>query len=454
MSAGTSVNRCLAAFVTSAEPPADAVAAASRAFVDTMAVMLAGVREPAAKLVRAMVIEESPSGAARIVGTSQRTSPGGAALANGTAAHALDFDDVSFVSLGHPSATLVPAALAAGELAGASGRTLLDAYCIGYDVQGRVGRAMNPSHYQRGWHCTSTIGALGAAAAAARAMRLDADRAAHALALAASHASGLKANFGTMTKPLHAGLAARGGVHAAMLAARGFTASDAALDGDQGFAVAFDGREKNLESSLARLGQRWELLEDGPNVKVYPSCAGTHPTIDALLDLRRRAGFSASDVESIEAGVDEVTPTILLYDRPRTGLEGKFSLHYCAAAAVIDGRVDLDSFEDAHVAASSYQGFLPRVTMRVDRSLDAAAPRLTQVALTIRLADGRTLRDRRTGAKGHADRPVTSAELADKFRSCAQRVLPATAVDRALAALERLDALPDASALTGILTGS
>src|SRR5205085_7422980 len=180
------------------------------------------------------------------------------------------------------------------------------AYCTGFEVQARVGRALNPSHYRRGWHCTSTIGTLGATAAAARAIGLDADRTAHALAVGVSLACGLKANFGTMAKSLHAGLAARSGIQAALLAADGFTASDAAIDGEQGFAVVFDGETPSLLASLASLGERWELVEDGPIVKIYPSCAGTHPTIDALLDLRRTIGFVAGDIESIDPGVDDV----------------------------------------------------------------------------------------------------------------------------------------------------
>src|SRR5207248_1870417 len=158
----------------------------------------------------------------------------------------------------------------------------------------------NPSHYRRGWHCTSTIGTLGAAAASARVLRLDADATAHALALAASHASGLKANFGTMTKPFHAGLAARNGVQAAQLAARGFTASDAALDGTQGFVFAFDGERRDVLPFVTDLGRRWEISETGPSVKLYPSCAATHPMLDMLLDMKRRAGFGADDVEPIE----------------------------------------------------------------------------------------------------------------------------------------------------------
>ena len=451
MTVAGSANRILAAFVASARPPAEAMTAAARAYTDTIAVMLAGAQEPAAVLVRALVAEESPDGPARIVGTSCRAAVGGAALANGTAAHALDFDDVSFVSLAHPSAPLVSAALAAGEQAGASGRTLLEAYCAGFEVQAQIGRAMNPSHYRRGWHCTSTIGTLGAAAAAARVLGLDADRVAHALGVAASHSGGLKANFGTMTKPLHAGLAARNGVHAAMLAARGFTASDAALDGEQGFAVAFDGETRSLSPALSMLGQRWDLVENGPIVKVYPSCAGTHPTIDALIDLGREVGFSASDVESIDAGVDELTPTILQYDRPRNGLQAKFSLQYCAAAAVIDGCVDLNSFDDARVTSAEMQAFLPRVSMHVDPNLDPSAPRLTQVALTVRLAGGRTLREQRTGARGHPDRPVSAMELATKFRSCAGRVLSEPAITGVLDVLARVDTLSDITALTALL---
>ncbi len=444
-------NRVLASFVASAQPSQQARAAAAKAFADTLGVMLAGVSEQAAVLVRALVAEESPSGPARIAGVAQRTSAGGAALANGTAAHALDFDDVSFVSLGHPSAVLVPAALAAGERRGATGAALLDAYCVGFEVQAVLGRAMNPSHYRRGWHCTSTIGTLGAAAAAARALALDAEQTARALALAASHACGVKSNFGTMAKPLHAGLAARNGVQAALLAARGFTASDAALDGEQGFVVAFDGDRSALQTALSGLGRNWEIVDAGPVVKIYPSCAGTHPTIDALLDMRRAAGFCAADVHSVEAGVDDLTPTILQYDRPRTGLEGKFSLHYCAAAALVDGRIDLETFEDARVAAPDLQAFLPRITMDVDPTLDSAAPRLTQVALTVRLADGRTLRERRTGARGHPDRPVTAAELEEKFRGCARRALGAPAIERLLEALADIEAIPHAGNLTELL---
>jgi 2-methylcitrate dehydratase PrpD len=185
----------LADFVVAAAPSAAARVAAARAVLDTVGVTLAGASEPAARIVR-RVVEPDGSGPCTVLGTGLRASAGNAALANGTAAHALDYDDMCFVSLAHPSAPLVAAALAAAEVAGASGRALLDAYIVGFEIEGRLGRAMNPRHYQRGWHCTSTLGTIGAAAAAARLLGLDRAAAGHALGIAASEASGLKENFG------------------------------------------------------------------------------------------------------------------------------------------------------------------------------------------------------------------------------------------------------------------
>src|SRR5437868_4005074 len=294
-----------------------------------------------------------------------------------------------FVSLAHPGAPLVAAALAAAESAGASGRALLDAYVVGFELEGRLGRAMNPRHYQRGWHCTATLGTIGAAAAVARLLGLDARTTGDALAIAASEASGLKANFGTMVKPLHAGLAARNGVVGALLAQAGLTASNTAIDGPQGFLQAMDSEHPSIAPFAADLGTRWEIVDTGVTVKLYPSCAGTHPTLDALLDLKRRHGFAAADVEAIEVGVDPIVPTILLYDRPASGLEGKFSMPFCAAAAIVEGQVGLETFAAARVADPAIAAVASRVTMKVDPGLDASKESLTQARVTVRLRDGR-----------------------------------------------------------------
>ena len=436
----------LGSFVMTAEPPPAARAAASRALLDTLGVTLAGASQPAARSVQ-RVIEQDGVGPCRVFGTAARASAGNAALANGTAAHALDYDDMCFVSLAHPSAPLVAAALAAAEATGASGRTLLDAYVVGFEIEGRLGRAMNPRHYQRGWHCTSTLGTIGAAAAASRVLGLDATAAGHALAIAASEASGLKENFGTMVKPLHAGLAARNGVLAAKLAQAGMTASAAAIDGPQGFLAAMDSEQRSLDGVAGDLGTRWEIVDTGITVKLYPSCAGTHPTLDALLDLRCREPFAAGEVDAIEIGVDAIVPTILIYDRPSSGLEGKFSMPFCAAAAVVDGRVGLETFAASRLADPAILAMQSRVTMRIDATLDASAPPLTQARVAVRLRDGRTLTAYANGARGYHDRPASDDELATKFLSCATQAMPEAQAAEALASLRAIESAVDIRAV-------
>ena len=429
-------------FAVRADPPPEARAAAARAVLDTIGVTLAGTSEPAARIVRETIASDG-GGPCRVIGVAVRASAENAALANGTAAHALDYDDMCFVSLAHPSAPLVPAALAAAELAHASGRALLDAYVVGFEIEGRLGRAMNPRHYQRGWHCTSTIGAIGSAAAAARLLGLDVDAALHALGIAASEACGLKENFGTMVKPLHAGLAARNAVLAARLAQSGFAASPRAIDGPQGLLAAMDSERTDLAETCADLGRRWEILDTGITVKLYPSCAATHPTLDALLDLRRREPFSFADVVAIEIGVDAVTPTVLIHDRPTTGLHAKFSMPFCVAAAVADGQVGIATFEDGHVGDPAIEAVRSRVTMSVDPTLDPAAPPLTQARIAVRLRDGRVLTTSANGARGYPERPASDYDLAAKFLACAARALPADRAARALDTIRSIETLSD-----------
>jgi 2-methylcitrate dehydratase PrpD len=439
----------LAEFAARAAPPADARSAAARAVLDTVGVTLAGASEPAARSVQRVVAHHG-SGPCTILGSEVRANPSDAALANGTAAHALDFDDMCFVSLAHPSAPLVSAALAVAEMAGASGEALLDAYIVGFEIEARLGLTMNPRHYRRGWHCTSTLGTIGAAAAAARLLGLDTASLAHALAIAASEACGLKENFGTMVKPLHAGLAARNGVLAAQLAQAGMTASAAALGGAQGFLAAMDSEHDGatLEQRSADLGSRWEIVDSGITVKLYPSCAATHPTLDVLLDMKRRDRFAAADVERIEVGVDAVTPTVLIHDRPTTGLEAKFSMPFCAAAAAVHGQVGIDTLDEVQLIDSAIVTVRDRVTMRVDPELDPSAPPLTQARVRVTLRDGRVLIASADGARGYADRPASDEELGAKFLSCATRALPHARATEALALLRNLATVADVRAVT------
>jgi 2-methylcitrate dehydratase PrpD len=442
----------LAQFVITCSPPAEARRRAAIAFLDTIGVMLAGAVEPASRSVQAVVAAGS-SGRCLVAGTRVRADAPAAALANGTAAHALDFDDMCFVSLAHPSAPLVPAALAAAELVRASGRHVLDAYVAGFELEARLGQTMNPRHYQRGWHCTSTLGTLGAAAAASRVMGLDADSCRHALGIAASQASGLKENFGTMVKPLHAGLAARNGVLAAQLAANGLTASDAAVDGPQGLLHAMDSERRDLPTLSADLGRRWEIVDTGIAVKLYPSCAATHPPLDAILDLRREHDLSADAIERIDIDVDAITPTVLIHDEPASGLEGKFSLPYCAAAAVVFGHVAIETFEATILGDPRVRAMMRRVRMQVDPALGAAAPPLTQARVRLTLRDGRTLTRQANGARGYPDRPASDAELDAKFSSCAARVLSPPRAATLLGQLRDFEQMTDVRTLTRLLTG-
>jgi len=449
--ATTSVTAGLSEFVSTGAPPLDARQRAAVAVCDTVGVILAGAPEAAARIARTVVGADG-LGPCRILGTSSSTSAADAALLNGVAAHALDFDDMCFVSLAHPSCALVPAALAAAELVEASGRSVLDAYVIGFEIECRLGATMNPRHYhERGWHCTSSIGTLGAAAAAARVLRLDAAATAHALGIAASSACGLKENIGTMVKPLHAGLAARNGLLAARLAKEGFTASEHAIDGAQGYLAAMDSERPAaaLAEALTDLDSRWEILDTGVTVKLYPSCAATHPPLDVLLDLKRRHGFTADEVEAIDVEVDSMTPRLLIHARPTSALEAKFSMPFCAAAAIVFGHPTIDTFDLPRIRDERVQALMTRVTMRANPAFDTAGPPLSQARVSVRLRDGRTVADRADGARGYPGR-LSDEELAAKFLGCAQRSLTSAASDRALAALRAIDDAADVRTLTAL----
>jgi 2-methylcitrate dehydratase PrpD len=427
----------LADFVVGAAVGADARTRAATAFTDTLGVMLAGATEPAARTVQAMAAEEG-AGPCRVIGTAIRTSTELAALANGVAAHALDYDDMCFVSLAHPSCALVAAILAAGELAEAPPHVLLDAYVVGFEIECRLGITMNPRHYhRRGWHCTSSIGTVGAATAAARVLGLDARTARHALGIAASAACGLKENIGSMVKPLHAGMAARNGVMAARLAQRGFTASAHAIDGPQGYLAAMDSEHTSLDAAISDLGSRWEILDTGITVKLYPSCAATHPPLDALIDLKRRERFTADEIRDIDVEVDSMTPRLLIHPRPADGLEAKFSMPFCAAAALVYPRIGIETFGVESIGNPDVQTLMPTVTLRANEAFDQAAP-LSQARVTVRARDGRTWSQFADGARGYPGR-LTDDDLESKFTDCAGRTLTPSATRAAWTALTRFE---------------
>lgn len=420
-----------------------------RAALDTIGCMLAGASEPVAAIVRDVARAEGGLPLCTVVGTSLRTSPTWAALANGAAGHAHDFDDTNFALLGHPSVPLLAAALACAEAEMADGATVALAYAIGFETDAALGAALNPDHYTRGWHATSSIGTLGCAAAAARILALDAGQTRHALGIAASLASGLKENFGSMTKPYHAGHAARNGVLAAQLARAGMTASESALDGRQGYAAALSGASLPADV-FDRLGQRWEIVTSGIAVKPYPSCALTHSAIDALVELRAAHRLSPTEVAAIEVGVNRVVPDVLRHDRPTSGLERKFSMPYCAAVALARGGVALGDFEERSVEAE-VGALLPRVRMVVDPSLPDGLEQQAWTRVTVTLTDGRVLASPARGAYGHPDRPLSPEALREKFLGCAAGVLPRDDAEGIVEQIERFEEIPDIRALTSRL---
>jgi 2-methylcitrate dehydratase PrpD len=441
----------LAEFVlklTPADVPDAVLAQVRRAALDTIGCMLAGASEPVAAITRAIARAEGGAPLCTVLGASLRTSPTWAALANGAAGHAHDFDDTSFALMGHPSVPLLAAALACGEAEMADGATVALAYVIGFEIDAALGEALNPEHYTRGWHATTSIGTLGCAAAAARILALDAAQARHALGIAASLASGLKENFGSMTKPYHAGHAARNGVLAALLAREGLTASDSALDGRQGYAAAFSGATLP-SSAFERLGHRWAIVHSGIAVKPYPSCALTHSAIDALLELRQSHRLSAGQIAGVEVAVNRVVPDVLRHDRPRSPLERKFSMQFCAAAALARGGVGLGDFEDAPVDAD-VQELMDRVSMVVDPALPDGLEQHAWSRVRVRLTDGRTLQTPARGASGHADQPLSDAQLRAKFLTCARGLRPDVA-EGVADQIAHLDEIPDIRALTSRL---
>ena len=428
----------------------DAERRAASAFVDTVACMLAGAEDDAPRAAYAGVARWG-AGSATVAGTPHRLAAPWAALVNGAAAHALDYDDILEISNAHVSAVLVPALLALGQERDADGGSCVDAFIVGVEVLARLGEALNKTHYFRGWHTTSTLGAPAAAAACARLLRLDAARTTAALSLATSLASGGKRQFGTMAKPLHAGLAAKNGIMAAALAEAGVTAAADAYEGERGFVDLFAGvpRER-LEAAVADFDAPPAITRHGLWQKVYPCCGSVHRSLDALLDMRREGGLRPQAVAEIDALLPEIEMHNLPYETPADAMQARFSLPYLLASALVDGRLALDAFFGGALARPDVRMLIPRIRMRPDPSQGGDAnvkEAPIRATVTVRLAGGdersRTVQEPR----GHPCSPIGRDALHAKFVDCASRTLPAAELD---AAYEALDGLAGARSLDGI----
>ena len=408
------------------------------AVVDTVGITLAGAGEDATVLVRRVLGAEGPSGAAPILGTSLRTAILDAAMINGTAAHAVDYDDMARNMGGHPSVPVVPVVLALGEQLGATGAQVLEAFIVGYEAECRIGRVVHPHHYQAGWHPTSTLGVFGAAAAAARLLGLDVAKTATALAIAASSASGVKANFGTMVKPLHVGQAARDGLMAALLASEGFTANPAALEHKEGFFQAYDGLgEVHVDRMLAE-PELLEVEQPETGLKQFPCCGSTHPAILAMLALTTSEHIDPASVTRIRLRTHRMRLPHTDNPDPQSPLGAKFSIQYVIARALADRRVGLADFEGDAYRQPVVRRLLALTA--VEAFAEDSPAREFAAEVTVELADGRTLTGEAASALGRGpDNPMSDAEMWRKFSDCAAKVMPPTQARCAYDALARLD---------------
>lgn len=368
--------------------PPDVILVARQCTLDTLGVTIAGAGQPAAEVLRgalgiAGADGSGGQGLATVLGTTARAEPVSAALANGTAGHALDYDDVSGPITAHPSVVVLPAVLALAERRGASGAEVVTAFVAGYEAMVRVGRALGTEHYARGFHTTGTAGALGAAAGCARLLGLDAAATETALGIAATQAAGLKAVFGTDCKPLHAGRAASNGVLAALLASGGFTAPPNVLGAAQGLAATHSAHFD--EDALAEpFGQPWYTTET--LFKLHAACYLTHASIECALQLRQQTDWRLADFRAAELRVPPGHLRVCGIEAPRTGLEGKFSLRYATALALATGRTDESQFTDARVEDPVIEAVRRGVTVQTDPTLETYAS-----SLAVLISDGRRL---------------------------------------------------------------
>lgn len=418
-------------------------------FTDTIGVLVAGWHDPAPALLRRMMPPAEEADFAGYLATSGAAAPD-VGLLLGTAAHALDYDDVALN--GHPSAVLVPAILAEARETGADGAQMAAAYLAGYETWAELCTRDADLHHGKGWHPSAVFGTVAATAAAAVLRRQDAATAARSVGIAASLAGGVVANFGSMTKPYQLGRAVRSGLEAVRLAEAGLTSAPDALEHDLGFLAAFSPKGAVDRARPVRLGEEWRILSRGLNVKLYPMCYATHRVLDGMGDLCRQHDVAPEAIEAVELDIGAIQAAILRNHRPRTPAEAKFSAEFAAAAMAVARRCGLAEMDPAFVLRPEVQAIFPKVTVRQLEGRDATESSLSPYdRVRIVLTDGAVLDSGPiTHPRGHMKRPPCRAELRGKFEDCAWAGrVRAEAATELFDACQRIDALPGLAALIG-----
>jgi 2-methylcitrate dehydratase PrpD len=440
--------------------PPEVIRLAQGFLLDGLGVALAGSTEEGSRILQAHVRQMGGKAEATVFGSGFMVPAAKAALLNGTAGHAMDYDDTQLSTskegvyglLTHPTVPVLSAALAIGEKLRVSGKDLLFAYILGVEVECRIADAINRRHYQSGFHSTATMGGLGAVAAVGKLLHLGEEPLARALGIAASMSGGLRENFGTMTKPFHAGRAAETGVTAAQLAEKGFTSARNILEAKRGFFNAMAGGYDEAKIS-GRLGCPYFLQEPGISIKPYPSGSLSHPAQDVILDLVKKHDLRAGDIETIEVGTNSNVPNALIYPMPKTALEGKFSIPFCMAIAVLDRKAGIVQFRDRKVRDPRVVELMKRVTLYVDDELEALGYDQVRSRVRVKLKNGETIEGRADVARGHPLKPMSWAEIGEKFRDCARLVLSRKSTEEAIEIVANLDRMRSISSLLRVIAG-
>ena len=439
--------------------PNDVLDLARKSILDGLGLALCGSVAKSGEIVRAYLKSMGAmSGGATVIGSSLKAPARFAAFANATGIHADDYDDTQLAVaedrvyglLTHPTAPALPGALALAEAHSKSGKDLLLAYNVGVEVECKIAEAIHPRHYEDGFHTTGTVGALGSAASAAKLLEFERPRGLTTLGIAASEAAGLRENFGTMTKPLHAGRAAESGVAAAELAALGWTATDQVLEAPRGFFHAAGGGF-DPASIMNKLGNPWTFVSPGVSIKPFPSGSLSHPGMTEMQRLIREHHLSAEQVEHVQVGANKNNLNALIHHRPTDNLQAKFSMEFCMAALLLYGKAGLSEFTDEVVNRPAVQEMIRRIDFGVDPVAEAAGYNKMTTLMRIKLKDGRTISGQAEVAKGHPLNPMSYDEVAAKFLDCAAFAKwPAAKAKSVVDMVRKLENVPDVRRITAL----
>jgi len=457
------LTEAIASFVVNTPPddiPEAAIARARKGIADTVGVMLAGVSSQTAPPLLRYAARPGNGGSIPILGTGMTASPEVAALVNATLGHALDYDDVITLIPGHPSAVILAAVMSTFEAGKVDPGALLQAYVIGIEVGAKLGLGIGIGHYYRGWHATGTLGIFAAVTALARLQHFDVETTRRAIGIATSMASGVQRNFGTMMKPFHSGWAARNALVAAELATDGLEAAPDALESDGGFFAVYGDQKSDPSRAAAQLGRPYVLIDPGQSLKRYPCCYALHRPIEAILELRKAHGLTIENTDSVLCSLAPGGLKPLPYSRPKTGLQGKFSLEYALAASLLDGKIDLWTFSDEAVNRPEIQQLLPRMRTVEDPACAAEDPLAHNrsagsrgfVTVQVTTRNGETVMARVDKPKGSPERELSWDDVREKYLDCAaQAGLAPARAERAFTMLADLGEGTDLTELLGLL---